>query len=270
MRILSTDLDETLLQKDKTASAKNVDAIHRALDAGAVICLNTGRALDGARYFLQMMDLQRENCYIISANGALIYDAGKDEIIKLFPFPADVIPQVFAMAKERDLYCQVFEARDLLVPGDTEESRFYISRAHMTHRVVPSLPDGILTDVIKCLVINLHDKAKLEGYRDAFLARHPDAPVSIFFSNDHYLEVCGAGVTKGSSLAWLCDHLQIPLAEAAAVGDEENDIPMLEAAGMGFAVANATAEAKAAADVVLAETYEQDAIAAIIDGYFFR
>ena len=79
-----------------------------------------------------------------------------------------------------------------------------------------------------------------------------------------YYEILPKGVSKGSVLLRLADLLGISRSRTVAVGDNNNDLSMLQAAALGVAVANATSQAKAAADLVLESTNEEDAVAELI------
>ena len=74
--------------------------------------------------------------------------------------------------------------------------------------------------------------------------------ISVVRSVSNSIEISDARATKGEALSWLCSHLGISRADAVAFGDNINDIPMIEAAGTGVAVANAEDETKGAADAV--------------------
>ena len=88
--------------------------------------------------------------------------------------------------------------------------------------------------------------------------------ISIFFSNQLYLEHVATGVSKGAAIQWLCSHLNIPMEYTIAAGDAENDIPMLKTAQVGAAVANAAESVKAVADYITECDCNHDAVAEII------
>lgn len=88
------------------------------------------------------------------------------------------------------------------------------------------------------------------------------------FSKPHYLEVVRHGVNKGVALTRLAEHLGISIDETLAVGDSLNDREMIEAAGLGVAVANARQELKTAADVVTERTADEAAIAEVAERWF--
>lgn len=82
-----------------------------------------------------------------------------------------------------------------------------------------------------------------------------------------WLELMPLGITKGSGLQALTELLHIPMANVMAFGDGENDIEMLQAAGIGIAMENAMEEVKAAADDITAGN-NNDGIAAALWKYF--
>jgi Cof subfamily protein (haloacid dehalogenase superfamily) len=90
--------------------------------------------------------------------------------------------------------------------------------------------------------------------------------VSIVPSHPHLIEALPAGVDKGQGLRWLAAHLGVAQSEVLAIGDSEADVPMLEWAGIGVAMGNASPEAKAAADWI-APTVESDGAAAALQRF---
>ena len=96
------------------------------------------------------------------------------------------------------------------------------------------------------------------------LLSHPRSREFDFIRSERTLyEILPKGANKGSVLPKLCDHLGIDQSKTIAVGDYNNDIAMIKSAGIGFAVANACPEAKAAADHITVSN-EEHAIAKII------
>ena len=94
--------------------------------------------------------------------------------------------------------------------------------------------------------------------------------LNIFFSNTEFLEVTAIGATKGIAMLTLAKELGIAREEIIAIGDGENDISMLEEAGMGIAVANAVEIAKKAADIVTKATCDEDAIKEVIERFLLK
>ena len=90
------------------------------------------------------------------------------------------------------------------------------------------------------------------------------------FSNDFLLEYLPLGISKGEALKDLCRLLDIPVADSVAAGDEANDIPMLDAAGVGVVVRNGTEEAKSHAGYVTGRTNNESAISEIIEKFIMN
>jgi len=101
---------------------------------------------------------------------------------------------------------------------------------------------------------------KLETFRRN-IADWAEGKVRMIYSSDKYLELFDWNAGKGSSLLFLCDYLGIPVSDSYAAGDADNDISMLDAAGCGIAMQNATDKVKAHADVVTDFDNDQNGLA---------
>ena len=91
--------------------------------------------------------------------------------------------------------------------------------------------------------------------------------ISMFFSNEHYLEHVPEGISKGNAILKLCDLLNVPLSHTYAAGDAENDLTMLQTAATGIAMANGTPIIKEAADYIIKQNHNQGGIAEIIEKF---
>ena len=124
-------------------------------------------------------------------------------------------------------------------------------------------PRDDVTVPISKIVFGSPDEKEIERL-SALLFAHPDADKFDYIRSEKTLyEILPKGISKGDLLLRLADLLGIDQKKTIAVGDYDNDISMLKAAGLGIAVANATANAKAAADLVTVSN-EEHALARII------
>jgi hydroxymethylpyrimidine pyrophosphatase-like HAD family hydrolase len=99
---------------------------------------------------------------------------------------------------------------------------------------------------------------------EGVLRSHPRADEYDFVRSERVLfEILPKGVNKGVSITKLTEYLGIDPRKAVAIGDYNNDIPMFKAAGLGIAVANACADAKAEADFITVSNLEH-AVARVI------
>ena len=231
VKIFFTDMDDTLLNSEKQVTKENMDAISEALAAGHKIVFNTGRPLSGFLPILKELGLDREGCYAIAFNGGLIYDCAAKKTLYRRTIPLE--------------YARVTQAIHIPVVED------------------PLLPEHLAEEPCKMIVIDLHDRAKMDAYRAA-MEPWAKGKISMFYSSPHYLEHVPEHVSKGHAVKKLCELLQIPLANTVAAGDQENDISMIEAAAVGAAMKNATDAVKASADYITENDCNHSGVAEIL------
>ena len=105
-KILFTDLDETLLNRDKTISKENRDAIARMLEQGHDFVLMTGRPIATARIAVKELGLTFPRCYMVAFNGAVVYDCVADRILAERTLPMEVAKDVILEAHKAGIYVQ--------------------------------------------------------------------------------------------------------------------------------------------------------------------
>ena len=154
----------------------------------------------------------------------------------------------------------LFLLNAVVSPADDEEIRFYRVRIHLPLVVSPVLTDALTEEPYKMLAASLHDHGKLEAFRLG-ISDWSKGKIQTIYSNDMYLELFRQDAGKGNALRFLCGHFDVPLSDTYAAGDAQNDISMLQAAGTGIAMCNATDQVKDAADIVTALDNDQDGLA---------
>ena len=85
--------------------------------------------------------------------------------------------------------------------------------------------------------------------------------LKLMYSNPYYLELIPKQSGKGEAMIRLCEHLGIPVRNSIAAGDGDNDISMIQAAGLGIAMINAPDSVKSAADVITEYDNDHDGLA---------
>ena len=238
VKIFFTDMDDTLLNSEKQVTKENMDAISEALAAGHKIVFNTGRPLSGFLPILKELGLDREGCYAIAFNGGLIYDCAAKKTLYRRTIPLEYARVIFEKTQDT-------QAIHIPVVED------------------PLLPEHLAEEPCKMIVIDLHDRAKMDAYRAA-MEPWAKGKISMFYSSPHYLEHVPEHVSKGHAVKKLCELLQIPLANTVAAGDQENDISMIEAAAVGAAMKNATDAVKASADYITENDCNHSGVAEIL------
>lgn len=267
-KVIFLDLDDTLLNRQKQVSSGNRNAINRALQAGHKVVITTGRPLDCAMRQAVELGLTGEGCYLISFNGAIIYDMFHREIVYSHPLEFGLTTPIFAEAKRRDVHIQTFDDWSTYVEPwceNSKEIQWYCAKNQVPYTVLPQVAD-LNQKPNKMLCTSLDDKGKLERFK-RWVDEHYSEVIDTYFSCEELLEIVPLGISKGSAVLRLCRMLDLPVENAIACGDAENDITMIRAAGLGVAMRNAIPEAQAAADYITERDCDHDGIAEVIEKF---
>lgn len=266
MKILFTDLDGTLLNREKKISSSDLEAIARASRRGNITVISTGRSLSSARTYIQQLASVQERCYAILYNGGLIYDCKNQKALYQKTIPLPYVKYIFQQAEKFHIHCQTYEDGYVLAARDSEELREYASHASMPVRILPDPPAALTKEPFKILTSCLHDGNLHQAYRHS-LENWAKDKISLFFSSEYYLEHVPLGVSKGSAVQRLCSLLNVPIEQTYAVGDAENDITMLKAVHIGIAMANGEEQVKNSADYITKSDNEHGGISEIIKNF---
>lgn len=265
-KILFVDLDATLLSDDKTVSARNREAIHRMLEQGHYLALATGRPVESARLVARDLGLNVPGCYMIAFNGAVLYDCAADRVLLKRTIPIEVVQELFERAKKAGLYIQTYNNTDVLTAKHSKELDYYISKAHISYKLSPNVLDALEEEPQKVLMIALERQERLVKFQKDNL-KWEQGKCNSFFSCREYLEYCPLNTSKGTGVEYLAKILGMPMDATVAVGDEENDISMIQTAHVGVAMKNGIKEIKDVADYVTKNDNNHDAIAEVIEKF---
>lgn len=253
-RLIALDIDGTLLNSRKEVTDVCALAIRDAAKAGKTIVFNTGRAVSELTEFFAPFPEIR---WAVYASGAGLFDIQEQKAFSLIGIPRMDADKILSLARTKDIMPQlVIGDRDVIQSSHME----HLERYHMGiyrplyERAMTLVPD-IYAFAEACredfLKINLYHADPAERVRTR--EQLSQVAVEKAYSEISSVECSALGVNKGLGLLRLCESLGIPPAECVAVGDAENDIPMLCAAGLGIAMGNAAKHVQQAADRVVAD-----------------
>lgn len=262
-RIFFTDLDGTLLTKEKNITPATMNALRKWSEAGHKFAVCTGRAMDSAKDVKRTLGLDFPGTYLIGYNGGEIYDCDNATVISRTPLTMEQAALVARVAREHGIHCQTYTDHNIISPADDEELHFYQRAIHTPAIISKNVTDALDKPPCKLVAIELHDKEKIEDFRQA-LQPMVDGELNLIYSNDRYLEIFPAQSGKGAAVEILCRHLGIPVAASLAAGDEANDISMIETAGIGIAMSNARESVKAVADIITETDNDHDGLAPVL------
>ena len=250
--LIALDVDGTLIGPSLTVDECNRDAIVQITSRGATICLASGRMFAAARPFAADLGLPGP---IIVLNGAAIYDATSGVRLTATPLQPATALRAYDDLKANGFHLQLYFGDDLYLDELDERARGYLEQSRVEPIVVddlrPLLDGSPPGDIGPMKVLAVDSPARVAAHIPKLAQIMGDAAL-VFKSQPNYLEVTDPEATKGHALSWLAKSMGLALDDLAAIGDSDNDVPMLQAAGHSFAVANASPAARAAAQRVVA------------------
>ena len=267
MKLLFLDLDGTLLNDEKEISPVDMAAIDKMIAAGHKVIINTGRPLYSVMILAEKFGFLREGFYISAFNGGLIYDPVSDEKLKYDTLPTDVVRHLFDEAYKMGLHIHTYIDDHVVSEKDTKELEFYTKRIKMPPLVVDDFASATNGIQPKIILISLDDKERLIAYREAVKDYAEEMGLYSTFSDIRLLEYANPLANKGEAIRFMCKHLGVDIKDTVAAGDEENDLPMIEAAGTGVCMKNGVDGLKAVADYITKHTNNEGGIAEIIDKF---
>ncbi len=264
-KMIFLDLDGTLFDDQKNIPEYNMTAIQEALTQGHKVIICTGRPLCSAKKLFPQLGMEQEGCYAITFNGGLIYDIFHGKTLFKQTLPPGHAKYLFQKAVEQNIYIQAYSDDTILCPSDCKEGRDYSNRLKIERKIVPDIFEELEhEESCKALaIVESHEHARLEDFRES-LTDWSVGKVNMFFSCNEYLEIVPLGISKGNAIRFLADYLNIPIENTIAVGDAENDITMLQTAGLGVAMRNATEEIQQIAGYVTELDNNQGGVGEVI------
>jgi len=265
-KLVAIDMDGTLLNSEGKISNRTRQAINEASNKGVYIVLATGRILKSALNYSSKLNLNKP---IISSNGALIIDENK-RVIYEKPMDLNTVKEIVRIGLEEEIYYHFYDEENFYANVYIEDIiKFYnnddVDKENQIRvNIFKDIDDLILDNinVYKFLFID-NDISRLNSLKYRL---NGIKGVSISSSWSNNLEVMDQGVSKGNSLKFLCEKLNISAEEVIAIGDNENDISMIEFAGLGVAMENGVEKVKSAADLVTSSN-DEDGVAKVIEKY---
>lgn len=265
IKLLALDMDGTLFTTDKQITAENRAALKAADEKGVHVVITTGRPLRAIKHVLEDLDLYNEDHYSITFNGGLV-QRNNGEILDKNEMTRSHLRAIYDVMEPLALPMDVLsDDKVYSLSSRGHHSLYHVANPMLEFVNVASF-DDIPEDVVYNKVVIVFDAEFL----DQQIAKIPEQlyeEFEVFKSRDIILEIMPKGVHKAVGLDLLIKHLEVKQDEVMAVGDEENDLSMLEWAGWGVAMANGIAIAKKTANAVTTRTNDQSGVAEAVHKY---
>ncbi|HYM83815.1 MAG TPA: HAD hydrolase family protein [Candidatus Dormibacteraeota bacterium] len=253
IRLLALDIDGTLVGDGMVLGERTLAGIRAAVRMGVAVSLATGRMASSARLFADPLGLRDP---IVAYQGALIRAMpvpgavgrrGRAPLGRLLlhrPLAADVARDVLVWCRGRGLEPHVNHLERFIVRSDDPRADDYSTFLGARADLVDDLVTATVKPVTKVIAMGDEGRpaALLGDARAAFAGR-----AEVTLSHPRFIEFIAPGVSKGRAVHWLARRAGVPLGQALAVGDQWNDLEMLQAVGHGAAMPTAPAEVRLAA-----------------------
>lgn len=272
IRLISLDLDGTLLNDEKQVSPANKQALLDCIARGIYIVPTTGRTVDGIPDEVKGIPGVR---YAITTNGAIIQDIKERKVLDSRKITWQLAMELLdVISCYHVMYDPYIDGRGISEPAFYDHMSEYGLSSQMqemvkrTRDVYPNIREFVEhakkpVEKINLFFLDQKEKARLrsllEGWKN----------IVISSSTPNNLELNAPGATKGEAILRLAELLGLRRDQTMGVGDGENDFTMIQKAGVGVAMGNADPLLIQMADYVTG-TNEEDGVAAAIRHFVFE
>ncbi len=268
-KLICVDMDGTLLNNNKEISSRNKKAIEKASELDVKFAISTGRIFTSANYYADLVGLKAP---IIASNGAYIREKDINKIIYKSLLGVDRCNLILKMFKAFDIVPHFYTSNSIYAGEIVHSSAYYSAinkkmpkerRIHIEK--IENWDDLFYSqgeELLKAVAID-DDINKIRQAKNAFLNLEGFEVVSSLENN---FEIMVKGTSKGQGVKILCDYYGFTRDEVICIGDNENDLSMIEFAGLGVAMGNGEDFVKLKADYVTASN-EDDGVAKVIEKF---
>lgn len=274
IKLVALDLDGTLFDNGSHISERNLTAIRSITDKGIHVVISTGRPFEGIP-FDQIKGTGIN--YAITANGSGIYEISTGKCLYENAMDEELVTPILNFLLTRDIHMDAFiggkgytpvqcveTAQKLTVPSSIKN--YIITTRTRLDNILQFIHENQLK--VQKMTLNFYPAADgtlidRETVRK-FLVSNPS--ITTVCGGYNNLEFTRADANKGVGLRKLAEILGVNPDATMAIGDTENDLAIIEAAGIGVAMGNATDAVKARADYVTT-TNTKDGVAAAIEHF---
>lgn len=268
-KLICLDMDGTLLNNKKELTERNKEAIKKAHNKGIRVAISTGRLFTSAKYYAGLLEIEAP---VIAANGAYIREKDRDEIIYESVISIEDCKAILSIIEKYDFkfYYNTFNTIISKTPfpkGYTylemnqdlpEEMKIQLCVNENLRKVFEER-DG---EILKCICIS-NNTDSFSKARDEIRQLGKFEVVSSLSDN---FEIMNKGISKGNAVEILANFYGLTRDEVICIGDGENDLSMIEYAGMGIAMGNGARCVKEAANYIT-DTNENDGVAKAIEKF---
>lgn len=246
IKLVAIDMDGTLLNRQKLVPEENRQAVAQAIEKNIYITIATGRMPGSASYFAK--ELGMTNCPVISCNGGVVKSLdGKKNIFEAH-FEKQTLIELIEMSYANNWYIRWYIG-DTIYVRYFDENMFPAYRTTKGLDIVPVGDDyaNYLDNVTQLVVCDI--TGHIQDVYDKIADEFGDV-IGLQQNTGYTMDITPPGITKAVGLSKLAEYLGIKQEEVMAIGDGDNDLTMVEYAGMGVAMDNGIDDLKKIAQFI--------------------
>ncbi|WKX02331.1 Cof-type HAD-IIB family hydrolase [Candidatus Mycoplasma mahonii] len=255
--IIFSDIDGTIYQKPHNiimpATVADIKTAQQS-DVEFILCTGNGY-FDNISVLAEQLDVR----YIITSNGAAIFDRDHDGFIYTSMLPHALTDKLFQFGLKHEISCIFWDKEHVYINHHVPHSAVDIIKRVMTKQGNIKKTHEVKTDIFK---IEFYDNPEKI---DLICDFAKDLNLQLARMTPNHVEITHKGVSKGHTIVELAKRLNIPLTKTMGIGDSSNDLSMFEVVNSAYAMDNATPEVKAVAKYYTSDVEQNGLGEAIID-----
>ena len=243
IKLVVTDIDGTIYTPTQGITEEVKHCIQNLTQKGVHVAIATGRTYGSAKCVADNIGIE---CPLICYQGGLVQTYNGD-IIDVKYLDPKIAREIIEDFRKRKIHLNVYIEDKLYVEEDDDYIKDYIGDKGIDYYKVDSFDELDFSKLNKMLAIK-YDSKFIDELIDELQKKYPQIYVVKSFA--YFCEIANKEATKGNAIKILADLYGITTDEVLAIGDNNNDIEMVETAGVGVAMGNGTEEIKKRADFV--------------------
>ena len=269
IRLIASDLDGTLLNQEKMISDKNKKTIHQCKEKGILFGIATGRPADTTKEMVIRWGIEEDIDFIMGMNGGVIYDYKRNQSDLYYPLEGKTIQEIIRFFDGYDVifHVKIGTKRYTNVSSEkTKKEALRVGEEEVYTDLIPFL-EGKKVSKLNVISEPSYQATVIKRAQE-FMATHSN--VTGFPTQADIFEFVDYRINKGFGLEKVAEHFQIPIEETLAFGDAENDVCLIQKAGIGICMQNGAQKTKAVADYITEKNHQEDAVACYLNEYILK
>ncbi len=264
--LVFSDFDGTLLKDDLTVDKSTADAIRDYISRGGHFVVCTGRMARSMDGWLDYLGIGKQRIAVVGFQGSFVPNTDGNVLYEC-TVPHASVDKILCFAEKHNLYVHFYDAEYVYVSEINDINLEYKRITQVPLKSVGNLREYLHANpnlsVLKAMImVDPTDAKRVYAECD----KEEFGEVDHYMSSDSYLEFASIYGGKGTGLKKVAELYGVPIEKTIAIGDSQNDISMLKAAGLAIAVGNARADVKAVADYVTV-TNDEGAVKAVLEKF---